>query len=111
MSAEEILAVYKQYGIDGSERQAAGTSSGIVQASETPKPEGQSQARAPKSDTAVVWKLGPNNALLPVKVSLGITDHAFTEVLAVVKGELKENDTVVIRSVVPKNQAPGTLRR
>ena len=111
MSAEEILAVYKQYGIDGSERQAAGTSSGVVQASETAKPEGQSQARAPKSDTAVVWKLGPDNILVPVKVSLGITDHAFTEVLAVIKGELKENDTVVIRSVVPKNQAPGTLRR
>jgi HlyD family secretion protein len=111
MSAEEILAVYKQYGIDGSERQATSTSSGIVQASETPKPEGQSQARAPKSDTAVVWKMGPDNALIPVKVSLGITDHAFTEVLAVIKGELKENDTVVIRSVVPKNQAPGTLRR
>ena len=111
MSAEEILAVYKQYGIDGSERQAAGTSSGVVQASETAKPEGQNQARAPKSDTAVVWKLGPDNVLVPVKVSLGITDHAFTEVLAVIKGELKENDTVVIRSVVPKNQTPGTLRR
>ena len=111
MSAEEILAVYKQYGIDGSERQAAGTSSGVVQASETAKPEGQSQARVPKSDTAVVWKLGQDNILVPVKVSLGITDHAFTEVLAVIKGELKENDTVVIRSVVPKNQAPGTLRR
>lgn len=111
MSAEEVLAVYKQYGIDGSERQAGGTSSGVVQASETAKPEGQSQARVPKSDTAVVWKLGPDNILIPVKVSLGITDHAFTEVLAVIKGELKENDTVVIRSVVPKNQAPGTLRR
>ena len=62
-------------------------------------------------DTAVVWKLGLDNSLVPVKVSLGITDHAFTEVLAVLKGELKENDAVVIRSVVPKNQTPGTLRR
>ena len=44
-------------------------------------------------------------------MSLGITDHAFTEVLAVLKGELKESDALVIRSVVPKNQAPGTLRR
>jgi hypothetical protein len=47
----------------------------------------------------------------PVKVSIGITDHAFTEVLAVLKGELKEGDAVVIRSVVSKSQAPGALRR
>ena len=44
----------------------------------------------------------------PVKVSLGITDHAYTEVNAVLKGELKEADDVIIRSVVPKGQAPGT---
>lgn len=111
MSPEEILAVYKQYGIDGSERQAAGNGSGVVQASEVGKPETQNAARAPKSDTAVVWKLEPDNTLIPVKVSLGITDHAFTEILAVLKGELKESDPLVIRSVVPKNMAPGTLRR
>jgi len=111
MSPEEILAVYKQYGIDGGERQVAGNGSGVVQASETGKAETQNAARAPKSDSAVVWKLGPDNTLVPVKVSLGITDHAFTEVLVVLKGELKESDAVVIRSIVPKNMAPGTLRR
>ncbi|MBS1841528.1 MAG: efflux RND transporter periplasmic adaptor subunit [Acidobacteria bacterium] len=111
MSPEEILAVYRQYGIDGSQRQVAGNGSGVVQASEAGKPEAQNPARAPKSDTAVVWKLGPDNTLVPVQVSLGITDHAFTEILAVLKGELKESDAVVIRSVVPKNMAPGTLRR
>jgi hypothetical protein len=47
----------------------------------------------------------------PVKVTIGITDHAFTEVLGVLKGELKEGDAVVIRSVVSKNQAPGKLPR
>jgi HlyD family secretion protein len=111
MSPEEVLAVYKQYGIDGGERQAAGNGSGVVQASETGKAETQNAARTPKSDSAVVWKLGPDNTLVPVKVSLGITDHAFTEILAVLKGELKESDAVVIRSIVPKNMAPGTLRR
>jgi HlyD family secretion protein len=111
MSPEEILAVYKQYGIDGGERQAAGNGSGVVQASETGKAEAQNAARTPKSDSAVVWKLGPDKTLVPVKVSLGITDHAFTEILAVLKGELKESDAVVIRSIVPKNMAPGTLRR
>jgi HlyD family secretion protein len=111
MGPEEILAVYKQYGIDGNERQVAGNGSGVVQASETGKTEAQNVARAPKSDTAVVWKLGPDNRLVPVKVSLGITDHAFTEILAVLKGELKESDALVIRSVIPKNMAPGMLRR
>ncbi len=43
-------------------------------------------------------------------VSLGITDHAYTEVSAVLKGDLKEGDDVIIRSVMSKNQAPGTLR-
>lgn len=111
MTSDEILAVYKQYGIDGSERQAAGAGSGVVQASETPKTEKQSPTRAPKSDAAVVWKIAPDNSLVPVKVGLGITDHAYTEVLSVLKGELKEDDALVIRSIVPKNQGPGTLRR
>jgi hypothetical protein len=47
----------------------------------------------------------------PVKVSLGITDHAFTEVTAVLKGQLKEGDEVIIRSVVTKSQVPGAIRR
>jgi hypothetical protein len=47
----------------------------------------------------------------PVKVSLGITDHAYTEVLAVVKGDLKPGDEVIIRSVVAKGQILGGIRR
>jgi hypothetical protein len=43
----------------------------------------------------------------PVKVSLGITDHSYTEITTLVKGELKEGDAVIIRSVVPKSSAPG----
>jgi hypothetical protein len=47
----------------------------------------------------------------PVKVSLGITDHAYTQVNAVIKGELQEGEALIIRSVTAKTQAPGTLRR
>jgi HlyD family secretion protein len=111
MRTDEILAVYRQYGIEASERQVASVGSGVVEASEAVKTETQNPVHAQKSDTAVVWKLGANNLLIPVRVSLGITDHAFTEVLAVLNGELKENDALVIRSVVPKNQGFGTLRR
>ncbi len=43
----------------------------------------------------------------PVKVSLGITDHSYTEVTAVNKGELKEGEELIIRSVVAKSSVPG----
>jgi HlyD family secretion protein len=112
MTPEEILAAYKRYGIESGERQfTRGAESGVVQASEQPSAGTPNQPRAPKGDTGVVWKLHADNTLEPVKVSLGITDHAFTEVLSVPKGDLKEGDALVIRSVVPMNQGPGTLRR
>jgi hypothetical protein len=67
--------------------------------------------REPKAETAVVWELHPDNTMEPVTVSLGITDHAYTEITAVLKGELKEGDDVIIRSVTSKPQAPGTIPR
>jgi len=39
------------------------------------------------------------------------TDHAYTEVSSVLKGELQEGDDVIIRSVAPKTSALGALRR
>ena len=111
MSPEEILAAYRQYGIDGGEKAAATGGSGVVQAAEQTNAGAQSPSHAPKGDTAVIWKLHSDNTLEPVKLSIGITDHAYTEVVAVLKGELKEGDSVVIRSLVPKNQTLGTLRR
>jgi HlyD family secretion protein len=111
MTAEEILAIYKKFGIDGSERRRAAADpaapAGSTQASST----AQSSSRVPKTDTAVVWTLHPDHSLEPIKVALGITDHAYTEVTAVLQGQLRAGDEVVIRSVVPKAQAPGTIRR
>jgi HlyD family secretion protein len=112
IGADEVLALYKRYGIEGVEgRQAVGADSA---ADERGMPAGtgaQNLPRAPKAETAVVWKLHPDNTMEPVKVSLGITDHAYTEVSTVLKGELKESDDVIIRSVAPKAQALGTIRR
>jgi HlyD family secretion protein len=105
----EILALYQRYGIEGAEEQRSGNNSA---AGESAVATGaQNLSRAPKAESAVVWKLRPDQSMEPVKVSLGITDHAFTEVGAVLKGDLKDGDDVIIRSVMPKNQAPGTLRR
>jgi HlyD family secretion protein len=115
MTPEEILALYKQYGIDGSERVQATTEPAMTPAGATNTtqtgPGAQNQSRIPKTDTAVVWKLHLDNSMEPVKVSLGITDHAFTEVREVLKGQLKEGDDLIIRSIVSKSQALGGIRR
>ena len=111
MSSEEILAIYKQYGINGSERAPAATDASVAQASQQPDSEAKNLSRPAKADSAVVWKLHADNTMEPVNVSLGITDHAFTEILAVIKGDLKDGDAVVIRSMVPKNSGPGNLGR
>src|SRR5882762_4604362 len=108
MPPEQILATYKQYGIEGIERKAG--SDGAASPSEAAAASTVA-ARAPKPDSAVVWKLHLDNTLEPVKVSIGITDHAYTEVGAVLKGELKPGEEVVIRSVSPKTQGPSTIRR
>ncbi len=114
MSAEEILAVYKQYGIDAGEQKVAveETPGGGVAGNGGQGAAGaQNPPRAPKRDSAVVWKLHADNTMEPVKVSLGITDHAFTEVSGVLKGTLKEGDEVIIRSIAPKTQGLGGIRR
>ena len=111
MTTEEILAVYKQYGIDESEeKQAAGDRPTPAGSSAIPGSATQSTPRASTRDTAVVWKRHAENTVEPVKVSLGITDHAYTEVTAILKGELKEGDEVIIRSITPHTPAPGTIR-
>jgi HlyD family secretion protein len=105
MSPEEIVRLYQQYGIDEKELEATTQSSqpaGTVESNIT---------RVPRATRAVVWKLRANNTMEPVEVSLGITDHAFTEIGAVLKGNLKESDNVVVRSISTKAAAPGTVRR
>ncbi len=107
MSPEEILALYKRYGIEASEKKVVSEDAAAPQTGGA----GQNAPRAPRSDSAVVWKIHPDNTMEPVKVSLGITDHSYTEIAALLKGELKEGDEVIIRSVVPKSSVPGGIRR
>src|SRR6266446_4432957 len=111
LGPEEILAIYKQYGIEGNERQPASGDPAAPGRGAQAGGENQNAPRAPRAENAVVWKLHADDTMEPVKISLGITDHAYTQVAAVIKGELKEGDALIIRSVMPKSQAPGTLRR
>jgi HlyD family secretion protein len=91
----EIQRLYQQYGIRPSEPGAADGAIGAA-------------AIKPQTDGAIVWKLGSTHALEPVQVNLGITDHAYTEVAAVVKGALGPNDEVVTTAIFSKSSAgPG----
>ena len=109
MPAEEVLALYQRYGIEDGEGQRGADSA--AEESGALARDAQNMPRAPKAETAVVWKLHPDNSMEPVKVSLGITDHAYTEANAILKGELKEGDDLIIRSVTSKTPAPSGIRR
>jgi HlyD family secretion protein len=101
MSLEEIRAVYARHGIDAD-----------APSRDSEPGKGGPPTKRPARETAVVWKLhSSDNTMEPVKVSLGLTDHTYTEVADVLKGTLKEGDELVIRSILPKSQGPGGIRR
>ena len=79
----EIQALYEKYGIAAD------------QASKRP------------ADTAVVWKLHSDNSIEPVEVALGVTDHAYTALIKVITGELKEGDAVITAAALAKSGASG----
>src|SRR6516164_3188836 len=106
MEPEEVLALYRRYGMEGGDRKSASDAAAAAEAPRTADA-GQNRPRASRANNAIVWKLHADNSMEPVKVSLGITDHSYTEVTAVAKGELKEGDELIIRSVVAKSSAPG----
>jgi HlyD family secretion protein len=109
MPQEEILALYKQYGIEGGQRKLGSNEVAAAEKSAAAGPN-SIQPRTPRADSAVIWKLHADKTMEPVKVSLGITDHAYTEITAVLHGELKEGDDLVVRTVMPQSAAPGGPR-
>ena len=105
MSLEEIRAAYAHHGINPD---APGR--GTEPAEGAPTASGTS--KKPARETAVVWKLhSSDNTMEPVQVSLGLTDHTYTEVASVLEGTLKQGDELVIRSILPKSQGPAGIRR
>jgi HlyD family secretion protein len=103
LAPEDILALYKRYGIEEAGLPPQRTLSQPSQ----PGSESENPPLPPRSESAVVWKLHADNTLEPVRIGLGITDHSYTELTAPIRGNLKEGEELVIRSVVPKAQAPG----
>jgi HlyD family secretion protein len=114
MRPEEIQALYSRYGMgddqDGSPSAAAEAPSGdqgVARAAEgngTPGG-GTPLGSAQRAKTAVVvWKLQADNSIEPVRVVLGITDHAYTAVLKTVRGNLKEGEDIITGALAVKGQ-------
>lgn len=106
LAPEEIRALYRRYGID--EGPAAPNSEEPVAVSH---PLGSASDRAarprPSGGTAVVWRVHAHGPPEPVKIALGITDHSYTELAALIRGQLREGDEIVIGSVGGKTAAGG----
>ncbi len=114
MPLEEVRALYARYGIAGGSEPRKDATGGPAATGPEAGSGGAKKvaARPAGDDRAVVWKLtAGGDGMEPVQVSLGITDHAYTQVRGVLKGSLKEGDELVIRSVLTKPQAPGGIRR
>jgi HlyD family secretion protein len=111
LAPEEVRALYRRYGIDEAGA-ADGTASSRPDGTATASPAaGASPRPRPVSGTAVVWTLRTDGTLGPARVALGITDHSYTELAGVLRGELHEGDEVVTGSVGggPGGPPPNTL--
>lgn len=112
MTPEDVLALYRRYGIEANQPQQTSADSTLAaaQAGAQSGAATQNPPRTPQADNTVVWKRRPDNSIEPVKISVGITDHAYTQVTGIRKGELNEGDELIIRSVLPNGQTLGILR-
>src|SRR6266481_4360719 len=59
MAPEEVLALYRRFGIDEGAGQSAGADSTAEESGALARSAAQNMPRAPKAETAVVWKLHP----------------------------------------------------
>ena len=85
MSLEEIGELYAKYGLQESPGPEA---HGAPHGAPTPTDAMENETRAAARRVVVVWKLDPgHNTMEPVKISLGITDHSYTQVTGVLKGK------------------------
>jgi HlyD family secretion protein len=95
LSPEKVRALYARFGIEIDH-----------QAGETPDAQPAAR-REPRAERAVVWKLRGSEDIEPVEVALGITDHAYTEVTKLIRGDVKPGDDVVTTAITSKSQSPG----
>jgi HlyD family secretion protein len=123
MTAEQVRALYKKYGlISGEQAQAvnseAAKGGGAAGKQYRAHAEGAQggggdtgQQRTPRVDVSVVWKLRPDKTLEPVKIRTGITDHTVTEVAQVLNGQVNDGDELVTGAMAlsPGARPPGSV--
>ncbi len=115
LKPEELKALYARYGFENAAAKSAGGNGGGSARwqgqQRDERPGGglseQAQQHQKPPDTGIVWKLRADKTLEPVRIKTGITDHTVTEVVQVLKGELKESEEVVVGSATI---TPGTSR-
>jgi HlyD family secretion protein len=101
LSAEEIHALYRQYGLpEGTGERGPTTKAPVTggpggTAPGANRPARSSEPQGPKYDVQVVWKLHPDKSLEPVRIRTGITDHTFTEIVQPLNGNLKAGDELI----------------
>jgi len=99
LKPEEVRDLYAKYGIEqaGADLGPKGQDSAT---SQTPPSGGsqndhQKKESRPLNDVAVVWKLHPDKTIEPVQIRTGITDHAVTEIVQVLKGQIGDGDAFI----------------
>jgi HlyD family secretion protein len=116
MKPEEVRALYARYGIQDDapdarrprrEQPSEGQPGGGGAGEDGPPP--------PRPDVAIVWKLRPDKTLEPVRLRVGITDRTVTELVEMLKGEVKEGDLLVTgaarASSAPRSPVQGGGQR
>lgn len=63
--------------------------------------------RTARTEVQLLWKLTPEKQLKPVQVRTSITDYSYTAVVDVLKGELKDGDTIVTGMSIPTRASTG----
>jgi HlyD family secretion protein len=104
LSPEQVRVLYARYDIDQSSLSSV-TDDGGTAPSGTPR-------RSARTESAIVWKKHADGTIEPVQITLGITDHAYTEVTRALHGSLEPADEVVTTAVTSKGgSGPQAIRR
>ena len=103
-SPEVVRALYAKYGIDAGVRPDAAPAASATRAAASAPAE---MRRSARGEDAVIWKRLADDTLEPVRISLGITDHTYTEVIRILTGKLEPGDDVVTSSISSKALPPG----
>ncbi|HEV2987221.1 MAG TPA: efflux RND transporter periplasmic adaptor subunit [Candidatus Angelobacter sp.] len=119
LKPEELRQLYAQAGIAAPGMKEQGSQQGAEQqrpsgqaggAGRENSAQAQQQRREVRpTDVAVIWKMLPTKKLEPVQVRTGITDHATTALVQVLKGEINEGDPLITGATKGQSNrnAPG----